>query len=74
VEACAVWFYLAMLGTKRKCVQSCLDSGSDSVILYQDAFAGDYQEEEFALLGMAIKFAGLNGKTIQIVANNRKTA
>ena len=68
----------AMVATVREklpgFVQSCLDSDSDSVILYQDAFAGDYQEEEFALLGMAIKFAGLNGKTIQIVANSRKTA
>ena len=35
---------------------------SELVILHQDAFAGDYQEDEYTLLGMAIKYAGLRGK------------
>jgi hypothetical protein len=32
------------------------------VLLHQDAFAADYQEDEYKLLGMAIKYAGLRGK------------
>lgn len=34
----------------------------DAVIIHQESFAADYQEDEYALLGMAIKFAGLHGK------------
>jgi len=36
------------------------------VLLHQDAFAADYQEEEYRLLGMTIKFAGTCGKEINI--------
>ena len=43
------------------------------VILYQDAFAADYQEEEYRLLGMAIKFAGICGKEVHIAGRNRET-
>lgn len=32
------------------------------ILLHQDAFAADYQEEEYRLMGMAIKFAGIYGK------------
>jgi hypothetical protein len=32
----------------------------ETVILHQDAFAADYQEDEYALLGMAIKYAGVS--------------
>ena len=32
------------------------------VIMHQDAFAADYQEEEYRLIGMAIKFAGICGE------------
>jgi hypothetical protein len=35
------------------------------VIIHQDAFAPDYQDHEYALLGKAIKFAGLHGKEKQ---------
>jgi len=48
-------------------------SSADAVILHQDAFAGDYQEEEYLLLGMAIKYIGLSGKTIEIIGTNRDT-
>jgi hypothetical protein len=41
--------------------------------MHQDAFAADYQEEEYRLLGMAIKFAGICGKEVQIVGTNRRT-
>jgi hypothetical protein len=43
------------------------------VVLHQDAFAADYQDDEYKLLGMAIKFAGLYGKEIRIVGKNRET-
>ena len=43
------------------------------IVLSQDAFAADYQEEELRLLGMAVKFAGLNGKNVCITGHNRET-
>jgi len=43
------------------------------VIMHQDAFAADYQEEEFRLLGVAIKFAGICGKDVHIAGRNRET-
>ena len=53
-------------------VRSCLNN-EDVVIIHQDSFAADYQQEEYALLGMAIKFAGLHGKEIRIIGKNRET-
>jgi len=38
--------------------RSCRDS-ADVVIIHQDSFAADYQDEEYALFGKAMKFAGL---------------
>ncbi len=46
-------------------VNSCRDK-ADVVIIHQDAFAADYQDHEYALLGKAIKFAGLHGKEVRI--------
>ena len=43
------------------------------VIIHQDAFAADYQDDEYALLGKAIKFAGLHGKEVRIIGRNRET-
>ena len=40
-------------------VNSCRDQAA-VVIIHQDAFAADYQDHENALLGKAIKFAGLH--------------
>ena len=37
------------------------------------AFAADYQEDEYTLLGMAIKYAGLRGKEVRVIGNNRST-
>ena len=45
----------------------------DAIILHQDAFAASYQEDELLLLGMAIKYAGINGKEVRIIGNNRDT-
>jgi hypothetical protein len=43
------------------------------IVLYQDSFAADYQEREYILLGMAIKYAGLCGKDVQVIGRNRQT-
>jgi len=43
------------------------------VIMHQDAFAADYQEEEYRLIGMAIKFSGICGKEVRVRGRNRET-
>jgi hypothetical protein len=48
-------------------------AGDDAAIIHQDSFAADYQDDELALLGMAIKFAGLYGKEVRIIRTNRET-
>jgi hypothetical protein len=53
-------------------VSSCRDQAA-VVIIHQDAFAADYQDHEYALLGKAIKFAGLHGKEVRIIGKNRET-
>ena len=53
-------------------VKACA-SDVDVVVLHQDAFASGYQEDEYALLGMAIKYAGLCGKEVHIIGRNRQT-
>jgi hypothetical protein len=53
-------------------VRSCLKN-EEIVIIHQDSFAADYQQDEYALLGMAIKFAGLHGKELRIIGRNRET-
>lgn len=53
-------------------VQSCRNN-EDVVIIHQDSFAADYQQDEYALLGKAIKFAGLHGKELRIIGTNRET-
>ena len=46
---------------------------ADALIIHQDSFAADYQDDEYALLGMAMKFAGLHGKEVRIIGKNRET-
>ena len=43
------------------------------MLLHQDAFAADYQEDEYKLLGMAIKYAGLRGKEVRVIGRNRSS-
>src|ERR1700674_2269997 len=52
--------------------RSCRDS-ADVVIIHQDSFAADYQDEEYALFGKAMKFAGIYGKEIRVIGKNRET-
>jgi hypothetical protein len=47
--------------------KACADD-TELVLLHQDAFAADYQEDEYALPGMAIKYAGLRGKEVRVIA------
>ncbi|MGA7925790.1 MAG: hypothetical protein WCA20_07315 [Candidatus Sulfotelmatobacter sp.] len=42
-------------------------------MLHQGAFAAGYQEDEYTLLGMAIKYAGLSGKEVRVIGKNRST-
>jgi len=46
---------------------------TEQVLLHQDAFAADYQDDKYMLLGMAIKFAGLRGKEVRVIGKNRST-
>ena len=48
-------------------------SDVETVILHQDAFAADYQEDEYTLLGMVIKYAGLRGKEVRVIGRNRSS-
>ena len=53
--------------------RACRAPDNTVVTMHQGAFAADYREEEYRLLGMAIKFAGICGKEVQIVGTNRRT-
>ena len=41
--------------------RTCRSQETPVVIMHQDAFAADYQEDEYRLMGMAIKFVGWTG-------------
>jgi len=53
--------------------RACRAHDNTVITMHQDSFAADYQEDEYRLLGMAIKFAGICGKEVQIVGTNRRT-
>src|SRR5471030_2651521 len=48
-------------------------SGAAALVLHQDAFAADYQDPEYLLLGKAIKYAGIFGKEVHIHGRNRES-
>jgi len=50
--------------------RACRSPDAPVIVMHQDAFAADYQEEEYKLLGMAVKFAGICGKEVQIIGTN----
>ena len=54
-------------------VKACA-AAADMVVLHQDAFAAAYQEDEYALLGMAVKYAGMCGKEVRVISTSRQTA
>ncbi len=41
----------------------------ETILIPQDSFAADCQENEFLLLGMAVKYAGLYNREITILPN-----
>jgi hypothetical protein len=43
------------------------ESDAEVVLIQQGAFAGNYDDPEYLLLGKAIKYAGLCGKNVTIV-------
>ncbi len=49
------------------------DNNGDILVLHQDAFASGYDEDEYKLLGMAVKYAGLRGITVQFIGKNHET-
>jgi hypothetical protein len=49
--------------------KACADA--EVVLLHQDAFAADYQDDEYMLLGMAIKYAGLRRKEVRVIVGSR---
>jgi hypothetical protein len=49
-------------------------ANADFVIMHQDAFAPMLGSNEIFLLGKAIKYAGLNGKEVRIIAAAQKPA
>jgi hypothetical protein len=53
--------------------RACRAADPPVLVMHQVAFAADYQEEEYRLLGIAIKFAGICGKELQIIGTNRQT-
>jgi hypothetical protein len=52
--------------------KACADD-TELVLLHQDSFAADYQEDDYMLLGMAIKYAGLRGKEVRVIGKNQQT-
>ncbi|MGA7924478.1 MAG: hypothetical protein WCA20_00620 [Candidatus Sulfotelmatobacter sp.] len=47
---------------------------AEVVLLHQDAFAADYQDDEYVLLGMAITYAGLRGKEVRVIVGRARGA
>jgi hypothetical protein len=58
-----------------KGIQRIVESGDKESIflLHQDAFAAGYQKDEYVLLGMAVKYAGLHGVRVSIGGTNHET-
>jgi hypothetical protein len=53
-----------------KSVQAAAAGDADLVLLHQDAFAAGYDRDEYILLGLAIKYAGLFDVTVTIGGKN----
>lgn len=44
-----------------------------TLVIHQDAFAAGYDDGEYTLLGMAIKYAGLRGVNVSVIGTNHET-
>ena len=43
------------------------------LVVHQDAFAAGYHDDEYTLLGMAVKYAGLYGVIVKVIGTNHET-
>ena len=43
------------------------------MVLHQDAFAAGFDDDEYTLLGMAVKYAGLHGVNVTVIGTNHET-
>ncbi len=43
------------------------------IVIHQDAFAAGYDDDEYTLLGMAVKYAGLRGVAVRFIGKNHAT-
>jgi hypothetical protein len=50
-----------------------VESEAGVLVLHQDAFAAGYDVDEYTILGMAVKYAGLYGREIHVIGTNRET-
>jgi len=64
---------LATIRTKLPEFAKACANDMELVLLHHDAFAADYQENEYLLLGMAIKYAGLRGKEVRVIGKDRSS-
>ena len=53
--------------------EAAAQSDDSAVVLHQDAFCAGYDDDEYMLLGMAIKYAGMHGVTLNITGRNLGT-
>jgi hypothetical protein len=49
------------------------DAEDSTVVLHQDAFAAGYHDDEYTLLGMTLKYAGLHGVVVTMIGTNHET-
>jgi hypothetical protein len=49
------------------------DANDSTMVLHQDSFAAGYHDDEYTLLGMAVKYAGLNGVAVKVIGTNHET-
>lgn len=49
------------------------DAKDGAMVLHQDSFAAGYHDDEYTLLGMAVKYAGLNGVAVKVIGTNHET-
>ena len=49
------------------------DAKDGAMVLHQDAFAAGYHDDEYTLLGMAVKYAGLYGVEGKVIGKNHET-
>jgi hypothetical protein len=69
-----VEFYIPDFAEGVKQAAESMKQGEEStMLLHQDAFAAGYHMDEYTLLGMAVKYAGLYGVRVTIGGNNHET-